>query len=219
MDSQPGPQPATVPATTVIVVERNRGTSYPPYMQRGTKMFGMVVRAGCITVFLILGVLFLLLGILPIEAIFLGDMYAIPIPILIFLWSLGVFLIYCYIKARRKSLREFNALPDDHPDRLKYSNVYVPGSAPEQYPVTNVYHFPANAQGQSGGQAAAMVSGHTLPPANRPGQHASPQRNLPRSKEDTHPRGSFPVPQGPSAPPLQELERKFSDDPPPYSEI
>ncbi|XP_047497597.1 uncharacterized protein LOC125044747 isoform X2 [Penaeus chinensis] len=185
-------------------------------------MYGMTVRAGCITVFLVFGIFFLLLGILPIEAIILADLYAIAIPILIILWSIGVFLIYSYIKARRKSLQEFNALPDDHPDRLKYSNVYVPGAAPGQYPVTNVYHFPANAQGPSdgsGGQGAAMVSGHPVTAAYRPGQLASPQRNLPPSEGDPHPQGFYSVPQGPSAPPLQEPERKFSDDPPPYSEI
>ncbi|XP_037774627.1 uncharacterized protein LOC119571356 [Penaeus monodon] len=184
-------------------------------------MLGMVVRAGCITVFLIFGIMFLLLGILMIEVIVLADMYAIPIAILIILWSIGAFLIYCYIKAKRKSLREFNALPDDHPDRLKYSNVYVPGTAPGEYPVTNVYHFPANAHGQTdgSGQAAALVSGHTLTPAYRPRQHASPQRNYPPSQEYPLPQGFYPIPQGPSAPPLQEPERKFSDDPPPYSEI
>lgn len=204
MDAQQGTQPVQPP--TVIVVERNRGIQYPPYMQRGTKMFGMDVRAGCIVVFLIFGILLILLGFLLIEVIVLADMYAIPIPILIVMWSLGAFLIYCFIKAKRKSLREFNALPNDHPDRAKYSIFTEPGAP---YPVANVYHFPTTAQGPSDGRGQAAVT---------PG-HASPHRNYPPAQEDPTPQGYHRLPHGPSAPPLQEPERKFTDDPPPYSEI
>ncbi|XP_042855858.1 sulfated surface glycoprotein 185-like [Penaeus japonicus] len=144
--------------------------------------------------------------------------------------SYSGFLLHLYITARRKAEREFDALPADHPDRVKYGGILLPGSVAASYPTANVYRFPSNAQGLGvAGPLAAAAS--SAPPS--PGQQGSSAKgsNPPRQYPPPYPppeeqypppypppEGQNPPPQGPSAPP-QGSSAKYEDDPPPYSEI
>ncbi|XP_042866942.1 MAPK-interacting and spindle-stabilizing protein-like [Penaeus japonicus] len=155
------------------------------------------------------------------SLLFTLKMFYIPLIMIIVFFSAGGFLIHLYITARRKAKREFDALPADHPDRLKYGGILLPGSVAASYPTANVYHFPSNAQGLGvAGPLAAAAS--SAPPS--PGQQGSsakgsdPPGGYPHQGPYAPPQGQYPPPQGPSAPPPGSTA-KYDDDPPPYSEI
>nr|XP_027226388.1 uncharacterized protein LOC113818373 [Penaeus vannamei] len=163
MNAQAGTPAAPAQPTTVIVVNQDMRRRAPPHMLRGTRLYGINVRAGCMTVSLVFGIFFIIFGVLLIQLPLLTGFYGV-IAIMIVFVSFGGFLIYFYVKASRKALREYNDLPADHPDRLKYSGVNLAGVIPGSHPVANVYQFPANAQliHAGSGQAAAMAPGQTF---------------------------------------------------------
>ncbi|XP_037786949.1 splicing factor-like protein 1 [Penaeus monodon] len=229
MNAQAGTQAAPAPPATVIVVNQNP-RSAPPHMLRGTRLYGMTVRSGCMAASLSFGIFLTIIGFIMIQIPIITGAYA-SILAIIACCCLGGFLIYFHVKARGKALREFNALPADHPDRLKYSGLTFPCTIPGAYPVTNVYQFPTNAQGvnDGSGQPAATASGQTVTSGYHPpsqgqypppqGQYPPPQGQYPPPQgQYPPPNGYYPTPEGPSAP-LQEPSSKIKDDPPPYSEI
>ncbi|XP_042883118.1 uncharacterized protein LOC122260082 [Penaeus japonicus] len=116
------------------------------------------------------------------SLLFTLKMFYIPLIMIIVFFSAGGFLLHLYITARRKAKREFDALPADHPDRLKYGGILLPGSVAASYPTANVYHFPSNAQGLGvAGPLAAAAS--SAPPS--PGQQGS-------SAKGSDPPGGYP---------------------------
>ncbi|XP_042890456.1 uncharacterized protein LOC122265294 [Penaeus japonicus] len=212
MNAQAGAQAPPPAPPTVIVVNRDRPET-PPYMKRGTEMYGMVMRSGCMSASLICSVLFFICGISLISLVFSHEEFYKPLLIVIAFFLLGGFLLHLYKSAKHKAKREFDALPADHPDRVKYGGILLPGSVAASYPTANVYRFPSNAQGLgvAGPLAAAASSALFSRPAGASAKEQYPPPYPP-------PEGQNPPPQGPSAPP-QGSSAKYEDDPPPYSEI
>lgn len=239
MNAQAGTPAAPAQPTTVIVVNQDMRRRAPPHMLRGTRLYGINVRAGCMTVSLIFGIFFLVAAVPLVQIPIITGYYGLIAIMLVFV-CFGGFLIYFYVKASRKALREYNDLPADHPDRLKYSGVNLAGVIPGSHPVANVYQFPANAQviHAGSGQAAAMAPEQTFaPPSGGQGHFSKPEGSYPTGHYPP-PQGQYPAqgqyppaegqyppphgysatPQGPSAPP-QDPNWKPKDDPPPYSDI
>ncbi|XP_042855463.1 trithorax group protein osa-like [Penaeus japonicus] len=221
--AQAGAQAPPPAPPTVIVINRDRRET-PPYMKRGTEMYGIVMKSTSIAASLFLGVLLFFFSTMLIKPLMNSETKIGQILAMVAMWAAGGFLLHLHITARRKAKREFDALPFDHPDRVKYGGILLPGSVAASYPTANVagpLAAAASSAPPSPGQQGSSAKGSD-PPGGYPhqGPYPPPQGQYPHKGPYAPTQGQYPPPQGQyaaSAPPNNSM--KYDEDPPPYSEI